>query len=119
MSKSRFKKLADFLQKNTRSYYSLVLFIMLLMGMSNNAYASQPKLVTGTVELFKSITTWLLLIIPVGAGAVLGFHALQKSLSDDQAVIAEKNKLMKNVIIGAAIAMTASGLITIILGFYS
>lgn len=83
------------------------------------AAADTPKLVTGTVELFRAATTWLLIIIPVGAGLFLGIHAIQKALSTDQAVIAEKNKLMKNVLIGAAIAETASGLATIFLSFYN
>ena len=85
----------------------------------NNAYAAEaPKLISGTVSLFTAISSWLLLIIPVGAGAFLGLQALQKSLTDDQAVIAEKNKMMKNTLIGAAIAMTADGLVRIVLGFY-
>lgn len=111
--------LSNVLCKFEKVYYTLVLSIVINSSLIGSAYASQPKLVSGTVNLFKAISGWLLLIIPVGAGAVLGYHALQKSLTDDQAIIAEKNKLMKNVIIGAAIAVTASGLVNIILGFYS
>lgn len=119
MSKNYKNVLLKLLSKSEKFYNVFILSLILFATMVFPAYAAQPpKLVTGTVELFKTITTWLLLIIPVGAGAVLGFQALQKSLSDDQAVIAEKNKMMKNVIIGAAIAETASGLVTLILGFY-
>lgn len=111
--------LLSLLKKSEKAYHSSILAIMTILTLNVPTYAAaQPKLVSGTVALFQSITTWLLIIIPVGAGAVLGYHALQKSLSDDQAVIAEKNKLMKNVLIGAAVAETASGLVTIILGFY-
>lgn len=110
--------LSKLLGKGEKAYQALILGLILTAFFVTPAFATQPKLVSGTVALFKAITGWLLLIIPVGAGAVLGYHALQKSLSDDQAVIAEKNKQMKNVIIGAAIAETASGLVTIILGFY-
>lgn len=107
------------LKNSEKFYYVFILSLILFSALSFPAFAAQPpKIVTGTVELFKTITTWLLLVIPVGAGAVLGFQALQKSLTDDQAVIAEKNKMMKNVIIGAAIAETASGLVTLILSFY-
>lgn len=108
------------LKKGERMYHVFVLAMIMATVYATPAYATTtPKLVSGTVDLFKAVTTWLLLIIPVGAGAVLGYHALQKSLTDDQAIIAEKNKMMKNVIIGAAIAETASGLVTIVLGFYS
>ena len=106
------------LRKGEKWYQACVMGLMLTAIFITPTFATQPKLVSGTVALFQAITGWLLVIIPVGAGAVLGYHALQKSLSDDQAVIAEKNKQMKNVIIGAAIAETASGLVTVILGFY-
>lgn len=107
------------LKKGEKTYGILVLATMTITTMANPVYAGQPKLVSGTVALFQAATGWLLLIIPVGAGAVLGYTALQKSLTDDHAVLAEKNKMMKNVIIGAAIAETASGLVTALLAFYS
>ncbi|MBU3173280.1 hypothetical protein [Clostridium estertheticum] len=118
MFKKTAQKLSKILKKGEKTYNTLILTSMIGMGISSNVYASQPVLISGTVKLFSAITTWLLVIIPVGAGAVLGYQALQKSLTDDQGVIGEKNKMMKNVIIGAAIAETASGLITVILGFY-
>jgi len=86
---------------------------------SSPVYADQPKLVSGTVALFQAATTWLLVIIPVGAGFMLGYQALLKSMTDDHAVVAEKNKFMKNVLIGAIIAETASGLVVLVLSFYS
>ena len=107
------------LKKGEKAYHVLVLSTMIFTTMANPAYAGQPKLVSGTVALFTAVTGWLLLIIPVGAGAVLGYTALQKSLTDDHAVVAEKNKMMKNVIIGAAIAESAAGLVTALLAFYS
>lgn len=107
------------LKKAEKAYYTLVLATMTITTMANPVYAAQPKLVTGTVALFQAATTWLLVIIPVGAGTVLGYTALQKSLTDDHAILAEKNKMMKNVLIGAAIAETSSGLVTAILAFYA
>lgn len=106
------------LKKGEKAYQIIVLAAMTFTTMANPVYAGTPTLVTGTVKLFQAGTTWLLLIIPVGAGAVLGYTALQKSLTDDHAVVAEKNKMMKNVVIGAAVAETAAGLVTTFLGFY-
>ncbi len=105
--------------KKAEKAYTVLLSALTLVMASATTAAAQPKIVSGTVDLFKAASGWLLLIIPVGAGLFVGYHALQKSLTDDQAVIAEKNKLIKNTIIGAIIAMTADGLITIILGFYN
>lgn len=111
--------ISKMLNKYEKAYMRTIYTLMITMVMSSQAYAAQPKLVSGTVSLFKAITSWLLILIPVGAGAVLGWHAFNKSMTEDQSVVAEKNRMMKNVIIGAAIAETASGLITVILGFYS
>lgn len=120
--KKRFKNFIEKgLNKHEKAFKMSVLALVLAMSFGvNPSYASSGvKLIDGTVDLFDAISGWLLLIIPTGAGTVLGYHALQKSLSDDQAVIAEKNKAMKNVIIGAAIATTASGLVKIVLAFYN
>jgi hypothetical protein len=112
------KNLYKFMDKIEKAYKTAIISLMIASTAASNTFAAQPKIVTGTVNLFKAASGWLLLIIPVGAGLFVGFHALQKSLTDDQAVIAEKNKLIKNTVIGAIIAETASGLITVILGFY-
>lgn len=115
----KFKEnLAKFLNKAEKGYYTFIMTIVATTTMTNIVHAGQPKLVSGTVALFAAISGWLLIIIPGGAGAILGWHAFQKTLTDDQATIAEKNKLMKNVIIAAAVAETASGIITIVLNFY-
>jgi hypothetical protein len=113
------KILEKVLHKCEKPYEITILAAMLVMVLTNNAYAETPKLVTGTIELFKAISGWLLLIIPAGAGAILGYHALQKTMTEDDAVIADKNKKMKNVLISAAVAETASGLVTVVLSFYS
>lgn len=96
-----------------------IMSLILSSSYTSSVFAATPKIVTGTVALFRAATSWLLLIIPLGAGSYVGYHALQKSLTDDQGVISEKNKLIKNTIIGAIIAECASGLVTVILGFYS
>lgn len=119
MIKEKLNKVSVFSKLSKRHYISFLLVFLLIGITTNHVYAATPKLVTGTVELAKAVTTWLLLIIPVGAGAILGIFAIQKMLADDPGVIAEKNKMMKNVLVGAAVAETASGLVTVILSFYS
>ncbi|HHV30704.1 MAG TPA: hypothetical protein GXX73_14200 [Clostridium sp.] len=112
------KNIYNFIKRNEKKIASLFMVFVMSSMFISVCYADDPKLITGTVNLFKQVTKWLLLIIPVGAGAFAGWHAFQKSMSDDEAVIAQKNKLIKNTIIGAAIAVTADGLITAILAFY-
>lgn len=99
--------------------YYISVFAATPIPQKSGAAGEQPKIITGTVDLLTSATGWLALLIPPGAGLFLGYHAWQKSLTDDHAVIAEKNKMMKNVLIGAVIAETATGLARVILGFYS
>ncbi|MBN4062886.1 MAG: hypothetical protein COA82_01165 [Alkaliphilus sp.] len=77
-----------------------------------------PDIISGTVSLFQAITTWLLILIPICAGATLTYFALQKSMCDDQSIIADKNKKMKNVLISAIIGMGSVGIVTLILSFY-
>lgn len=111
-------KIYDLMKKSEKKVFTLLMVFVFVSLILSESYAADPKLVTGTVNLFKAVTRWLLLIIPVGAGAFAGWHALQKSMSEDDAVISQKNKLIKNTIIGAAIAMTADGLIVTVLSFY-
>lgn len=117
------KKLSSKLSKKFITVFTLSLVVLSSSGITYAAASAPnqpqpPKIVTGTVSLLSTISNWLLLIIPVGVGAMLGIQALQKSMTDDQAVIAEKNKLMKNTLIAGAIAMTADGLAALILNFY-
>lgn len=111
--------LSRILKKGEKLYHVMVITALTLLTTGKPVLAGQPKLVSGTVALFNAGTGWLLVLIPVAAGCVLGYTALQKSLTDDHAVVAEKNKMMKNVLIGAAIAESAAGLVTAVLAFYS
>lgn len=98
--------------------FTIVFFSTVVLANPPGLKGTEPKIVSGTFNLLQAATGWLTVLIPPGAGLFLGFHAWQKSLTDDQAVIAEKNKLMKNVLIGAAIATTATSLAWAVLSFY-
>lgn len=62
--------------------------------------------------------TWMLLIIPAGASAMVGYQATRKSLTQDEGVISDANTKIKHTLIGSAIGMSVSGLVTIIKAFY-
>lgn len=99
-------------------YKTLSLTIMIATSIVTPAMA-QPKIVSGTGALFKAASGWLLFLIPLGASAFLGYHAWTKSLTEDEAAITAKNRLMKNAVIGAIIGESAAGIVTIVLSFYA
>ncbi|MBO8129278.1 MAG: hypothetical protein H0Z39_08795 [Peptococcaceae bacterium] len=87
--------------------------------MAPPAWAAPPQLVTGAQNLLNDVLTWLLWLIPAAAGAAIAYHALVKQLSDgDPSTIASHNRAMKNVLIGAAIGWSASGLVKWFLSYF-
>lgn len=62
--------------------------------------------------------SWMMVIVPVGAGTMVTYQAFRKSISENEAVINECNTKIKNTIIGAIVAITISGLVTVIKSFY-
>lgn len=64
-------------------------------------------------------TTWLLLIIPVGAGATVTYYAVSKSLSFDMENKGHCDVRIRQTIKGAIIGMSISGIITLIKTFYT
>lgn len=63
--------------------------------------------------------TWLLVLVPVGAGLTITYFAVCKAFSGDTGKIAEYNNKIKNTIKAAIIMETISGFITIIKNFYT
>ena len=82
--------------------------------------AGEPGIVTGTKNLLDAATNWLLLVIPVGCGCVIAWHAFCKQLNEgDPAQAAIHNRGMKNALIAAAIGISATGIVKAVLAFYS
>lgn len=102
-----------------RTTYFTTVFMMLLVAAAPAAFAD-PNIVTGGKKLAGDALTWVLVLVPVTASLMVGYHAWMKSMADgDPGAIAERNKAMKRVLIGAAIAECASGLITTFLAYFS
>lgn len=102
------------------SLLGIIFTTLLITSPAFAAKGGQPTIVIGTKNLFTDAGTWVLIIVPVGAACMLGWHALAKSMSEgDPAVIAEKNKKMRNVLIGAIIAETAVSIVTVVLSYYT
>lgn len=91
----------------------------LFVAVAPDVFAAPPQLVTGATNLLNDATTWLLGLIPVGAGAALGYHAVQKQLSDgDPNSVAQINHKMRNVLVGGAVGESAVGLTKAFLGYF-
>lgn len=112
------KKIALIGLNKLEKVYNICLCTFALLLITTDYVFAQPDIVKNTIKLLNDANTWLLAIIPLASGLYLGYQALQKSLSEDQAMIADKNKKMKNVLIGAIIAESAMTLTKFILGYY-
>lgn len=117
--KSLRKFLFNVLERFDKPVRLIILSVVFSSAFSVNAFATQPRIVSGTLALIQAATGWLTLIIAGGAGLYLGYLAITKGMTDDQAVIAEKSKLMKNTVRSAVIAASATGIISLILSFYT
>lgn len=70
------------------------------------------------ISFLSGWTTWLFVLIPAGATAMVTYQAFKKSLTDDQSTINDCNNKIRNTIKGAIIGITLSSLIGIIRSFY-
>lgn len=78
-----------------------------------------PQVVTGAQQLLQDVLSWLLILIPIAGGMMIGYHALMKTLSDgDPATVADRNKKIKQVLIGVVIGMSASGIVSAIITYF-
>lgn len=78
-----------------------------------------PQVVTGAQQLLQDISGWLLILIPLAGVMMVGYHSLMKTLSDgDPATIAEKNRRIKQTLIGVVIGMSAAGLVSAIITYF-
>jgi len=91
----------------------------LLMTFSAQISAEEPKIVTGTKNLFNDGLGWILILIPIATALMIGYHALLKLLSDaDPGVVAEKNKKMKSTLVAGIIGESAMGIVTAVFKYY-
>ena len=98
----------------------IVLLTLIFSNIPMVAFAAdQPKIISGTIELVNAATSWLLILAPI-TGALFGmYHAIRKSMSDDETEIKRHSKMIKNAVIGVIIALCLSGIINFVSGFYS
>lgn len=94
-------------------------FIMLQM-MPMTAYASSvgsSKIATGTEDLIKDVTTWLMVLAPVVAGLLIIYFCIRRSAADEMDQKKWNNRIMVAVVscIGAVLG---SATLNVIIGYY-
>lgn len=108
----------NLIKKCEKAYTSILTTLALLLTPVYTYAADQPKIISGTVKLASDATLWLLLIIPGGIGAFIGWQSLKKGMTEEQGEIAHYNKNIKNAAIAGVIAVSADALIKLILSYY-
>lgn len=79
-----------------------------------------PEIVSGTVNLARDALNWILMLVPPTAGVAIGYQAWMKSMADGEpGVVAERNKKMKQILIGAVLAECAAGIVQLVLRYYA
>lgn len=78
-----------------------------------------PKIISGTVELLNQASGWILILAPIIGSLFGGYHALRKSASDDDMEIQKHQKMIKNAVVGVVVAISISGIVKFVSGFYS
>jgi|UPI00069680E9 hypothetical protein len=96
---------------------SLVLFISILMT-ATPIFAADNVLVTGTRNLIKDVTTWVMFLIPSTAGAMIAYVSWTKKGTEEPAEIAAKNKLIKKYIVAAVIGTLSTAIVKLVLSYY-
>ena len=70
------------------------------------------------VNFITDYISYLLIVIPVSAAAMITYQASRKTYATDDETISEANNKIRQTIKGAIICTTISGIITIMKKFY-
>lgn len=70
------------------------------------------------INFLSDWTTWLLVLIPLGAGTMITYQAARKAMSYDASIAEEYNVKISNTLKGAIIGTTIASTITVIKSFY-
>lgn len=70
------------------------------------------------IKYLSNIATYISMVIPVGAGAMLTYFYIRKSLTNDENVIYEYNGKIRNTLIGAAVGLSLAGVVATVKIFF-
>lgn len=73
----------------------------------------------GLMSLFGAVQGYILTLVPIVTGVMIGYHALMKQMAAGDPMAAEShNKGMKNVLVTGCIAEAAVGLAAWVLPYF-
>lgn len=113
------KKIKTKIRKNLKVIEKIGLATTSLLFCTNTCFAGvgDSKLATGTTNLINDLTNWLLIVAPILTVLLVGYYLLRKSASDEMDSKRWDTRI-KIALICCIGVVVASGLITIIIGYY-
>lgn len=113
------KKIKTKIRKNLKVIEKIGLATTSLLFYNNTCFAGvgDSKLATGTTNLINDLTNWLLIVAPILTVLLVGYYLLRKSASDEMDSKRWDTRI-KIALICCIGVVVASGLITIIIGYY-
>lgn len=101
--------------KKTLEVIGCSLMCSLMFGM--NAFAGEPKIISGTKKLLTDAGTWLTGLAAAATIAVALFHGLKWQAAGKEEKSVEA-KAVKNTIVIGVIITCLSGIVTLVFGYY-
>lgn len=103
--------------KNTIKNY--VSTLVLGSGLFLGRVFAQPQEISNIINLLQDLLTWVLVIVPVAGGLMIGYHSLMKIMADgDPGEIADRNSKIKMVLTSAVIAFIGAGIVRIVVSYF-
>ena len=112
-------KIKNIISKNLKSIKKIGLVLTSSLFYTNTCFAGvqDSKLAIGTTNLINDLTNWLLLLAPIVTVLLVGYYLLRKSASDEMDSKRWDSRI-KVALICCIGVIVASGLITVIIGYY-
>jgi len=107
-------------KKYLKNSIIMVLTVVTMLFMSVNVFAgiNNSKLVTGTQDLIKDVTTWLLVLAPVVTILLVIYFCIRRSAADEMDQKKWNNRIITAIVSGVG-AVMASALINVITGYFA
>lgn len=107
------------MEKLIKRILVLGLFVISLIGGNVFATGTQPAEIGQLTELLRDLLTWVLIIVPVAGGLMIGYHSLMKIMADgDPGEIADRNGKIKMVLTSAVVAFIGAGIVSIVVSYF-
>lgn len=105
-------------KKNIVTYLTMILMTFFVhIQQVSAASVSNSKIATGTQQLISDLTTWLMILAPVVAGALIIYFFIRRSASDEMDQRKWNNRIT-TAIISCVGAVLGSVLLNLIIGYY-